>query len=156
MRKNSQQIREMLNAHGIKVTPQRIAVYAALEELGHASAEQITAKVHDTFPTVTVGTIYNVLECFSTKGVISKLNTSDNKMYFDVNIHDHHHLLCEETGEILDFGDRELTELVRAYYASHRMAGTGGFEVTDIRVQVIGNFRHNRSNHNRTTKIPTE
>lgn len=57
----------MLNAHGIKVTPQRIVVYAALEELGHASAEQITAKVHDTFPTVTVGTIYNVLECFPPK-----------------------------------------------------------------------------------------
>lgn len=154
MQKTSQEIREMLTAHSIKVTPQRIAVYAALAELGHATAERIAAKVHVSFPTVTVGTIYNVLECFSSNGVISKLNTSDNKMYFDINVHDHHHMLCEETGEILDFGDRELTELVRSYYASHRMTGTDGFEVKDIRVQVIGNFKHN--DNNQTTKTQTK
>lgn len=152
MLKASQEIREMLAAHGIKVTPQRIAVYAALAELGHAHAEQITAKVHDSFPTVTVGTIYNVLECFSSNGVISKLNTSDNKMYFDVNVYDHHHLLCEETGEILDFGDAELTEMVRSYYASHRTGCTEEFEVKDIRVQVIGNFKHNDNNQSTKTQ----
>lgn len=150
MQKNSHQIREILAAHGIKVTPQRIAVYAALAELGHAHAEQITAKVHDSFPTVTIGTIYNVLDCFSTNGVISKLNTSDNKMYFDVNVHDHHHLLCEDTGEIADFGDAELTEMVRSYYASHRMTGADGFEVKGIRVQVIGNFKHNNNQSTKT------
>lgn len=155
MKKSSQEIRDMLTGHGIKVTPQRIAVYTALSELGHASAEQITARVHDSFPTVTVGTIYNVLECFSSNGVISKLNTSDNKMYFDVSIHDHHHILCEETGEILDFGDTELTEIVRSYYAAHGAAGAEGFEVKDIRVQVIGNFKHN-SNNNQSTKTPTK
>ncbi len=155
MKKSSQEIRDMLTGHGIKVTPQRIAVYTALSELGHASAEQITARVHDSFPTVTVGTIYNVLECLSSNGVISKLNTSDNKMYFDVSIHDHHHILCEETGEILDFGDTELTEMVRSYYAAHSAAGAEGFEVKDIRVQVIGNFKHN-SNNNQSTKTPTK
>lgn len=155
MQKSSQEIREILSTHGIKVTPQRIAVYSALAELGHASAEQITAKVHDSFPTVTIGTIYNVLECFSTRGVISKLNTSDNKMYFDINVHDHHHLLCEETGEIMDFGDSELTELVRSYYASRGTGEADGFEVTDIRVQVIGNFKQN-SRNNQTTKTQSK
>ncbi len=143
MKKSSQEIRDMLTGHGIKVTPQRIAVYTALSELGHASAEQITARVHDSFPTVTVGTIYNVLECFLSNGVISKLNTSGNKMYFDVSIHDHHHIICEETGEIFDFGDTELTEMIRSYYATHGAAGAEGFEVKDIRVQVIGNFKRN-------------
>lgn len=139
--KSIDEIREMLSQRGIKVTPQRIAVYAALQTLGHASAEQITKAVHDTFPTVTVGTIYNVLECFSAHGIISRLNTSDNKMYFDINVHDHHHLLCEETGEITDFGDTELSELVRAYCATHKLPFGPKFEVKDIHVQIIGNYK---------------
>lgn len=146
--KNNQEIKELLNAHGIKVTPQRIAVYTALEKLGHASAEEITAQVHDSFPTVTVGTIYNVLDRFSKTGVISKLNTSDNKMYFDVNILDHHHILCEETGEIIDFGDSELTQLVRTYLASHPHSGAE-FEVNDIRVQIIGTFKQKTNSHHK-------
>lgn len=154
MQKTSQQIRELLSAQGIKVTPQRIAVYEALAELGHASAEQITARVHGSFPTVTIGTIYNVLECFSSKGVISKLNTSDNKMYFDISVHDHHHILCEETGEIVDFGDAELTEMIRSYYAKHKLECGEGFELSDIRVQLIGNFKH--SNNNQTTKTQSK
>ncbi|WP_274956775.1 Fur family transcriptional regulator [Millionella massiliensis] len=141
-RKSNQEIREILTSHGIKVTPQRIAVYTALEELEHANAEQISVKVHDQFPTVTVGTIYNTLDRLSSTGVISKLNTSDNKMYFDINVHDHHHLLCEETGEIVDFGDAELTELVRNYFATHPHSGPK-FEVNDIRIQIIGNFKQN-------------
>lgn len=153
MQKTSQQIRELLTGNGIKVTPQRIAVYTALAELGHASAEQIGAQVHDSFPTVTIGTIYNVLECFSVKGIISKLNTSDNKMYFDINVHDHHHILCEQTGEIVDFGDAELTDLIRSYYAAHRVKDHDDFELTDIRVQLIGNFKHD---NNQTTKIHTK
>lgn len=150
MHKTDQQIRELLSDRGIKVTPQRIAVYTALAELGHASAEQIAARVHDSFPTITIGTIYNVLECFSSKGVISKLNTSDNKMYFDISVHDHHHILCEETGEIVDFGDADLTELVRSYYAEHKTQACGDFELTDIRVQLIGNFKHNNNQSTKT------
>ncbi|HIW10170.1 MAG TPA: transcriptional repressor [Candidatus Rikenella faecigallinarum] len=140
MYKTSEEIRTLLNERGVKVTPQRMAVYAALQTLGHASAEQITKAVHDTFPTVTVGTIYNVLECFSSHGIISRLNTSDNKMYFDINVHDHHHLLCEDTGEIRDFGDQELSDLVRAYYATHKKPMGENFEVKDIRIQIIGNY----------------
>lgn len=142
MHKTNEEIRTLLNKQGIKITPQRMAVYAALQALGHASAEQITKAVHDTFPTVTVGTIYNVLECFSSRGIISRLNTSDNKMYFDIHTHDHHHLVCEETGEIHDFGDRELSDLVRAYYATHKKPMGENFEVKDIRIQIIGNFKH--------------
>lgn len=150
MPKTSQEIREILATSGIKVTPQRIAVYAALAELGHANAEQITARVHDTFPSVTIGTIYNVLECFSFNGVISKLNTSGNKMYFDISTHDHHHILCETTGEIVDFGDADLTELIRSYYQARQATNGEDFELTDIRVQLIGNFKHNTNNPTKT------
>lgn len=152
MRQASEEIRTTLASNGIKVTPQRIAVYKALSELGHAHAEQITARVHDTFPTVTIGTIYNVLECFSSHGIISKLNTSDNKMYFDISTHDHHHILCEETGEIMDFGDSDLTELIRYYYETRHTQDTD-FELSNIRVQLVGNFKHNQ---NQTTKIQSK
>lgn len=132
------EIKEKLSARGVKVTPQRMAVYKALSELEHASAEQIAARVHEQFPTVTTGTIYNVLDCFVENRIISRLNTSGNKMLFDVNVHDHHHLLCEETGEVKDFGDEELTDLVRLYFLARR--GKEDFQIKDIRVQFIGNF----------------
>lgn len=141
MQNTGHNIRTILASSGIRVTPQRIAIYTALSELGHATAEQITAKVHSSFPTVTIGTMYNVLACFLSVKLISKLNTSDNKMYFDINTHDHHHMQCEKTGQITDFGNAELTELIHSYYETNREKSHPNFELTDIRVQLIGNFK---------------
>lgn len=95
------------------------------------------SKVHVSFPSVTVGTIYNVLECFVGQGLIRKLHTGNNKMFFDISTHDHHHILCSQTGHIVDFGDDRLTRLIRDYFEQE---GVEHFELENIHVQLTGQY----------------
>lgn len=70
-----QEIKEIFHQKGLKTTPQRIAVYYALSELKHPCAEDVLKHVRETHPTVTTGTIYNVLDSLVKTGLITKVHT---------------------------------------------------------------------------------
>lgn len=129
--------KEILLGRGIKITPQRIAVYGTLSELGHACAEQIIDKVHQKSPTITVATIYNVLDCFVKGGVISMVNTAQNRMYFDITTDDHHHLLSTDSQRVDDFHDPKLDTMIRDYLSSIKI---DNFQLEGISIQLKGKF----------------
>lgn len=129
--------KEILLGRAIKITPQRIAVYTALDELGHACAEEIIDKVRQKSPTITVATIYNVLDCFVKGGVISMVNTAQNRMYFDITTDDHHHLLSVDSQRVADFHDPKLDSMIREYLASIKIRD---FELEGISIQLKGKF----------------
>lgn len=130
-------IRARLSAHGLKVTPQRIAVYRALQSLGHVCTEDVVAEVHKTAPHISVATIYNTLDSLLEHGLIARLNTSDNKKYYDVSTHPHAHLYSENDRRIADFEDPSLEAMLREYIARQPI---GGFGLSDIRIQLVGEF----------------
>ena len=114
-----------------------MAVYRAMRVLGHACAEEVAGEVRKTTPTTTVGTIYNALDCLVEHGLLAKIQTTDNKMYFDINTREHYHLYCEKTHRIEDFEDEGLARIIRAYLARNSVPG---FRVTGTRLQLTGTF----------------
>ncbi|MDD6209957.1 MAG: transcriptional repressor [Bacteroidales bacterium] len=132
-----QKIKKFFTEKKIKTTPQRIAVYQAMKTLKHACAEDVIEEVRKKNPTITVGTIYNVLECLAENRIIARILTGNNKMYFDINTKEHHHLYSEKTHRIEDFEDTGLTELIRRYMNSKKI---DGFKLEDIKVQLVGTF----------------
>lgn len=122
---------------GLKVTPQRLAVYRALQALGHAGADAVAAEVRRMHPTITTATIYNALDDLSSAGVISRLLTTGNRMLFDVNSHEHHHLYNRDESRIADLDDPRLTQLVHDYLAARPIEG---FSLENIKIQIIGTF----------------
>ena len=94
------EIIDMFKSKGIKATPQRVVVYKALMELKHPCAEEVIEQVRSKTPLVSVATVYNVLEFFFKSGLINKVLTGDNRMYFDVDVHEHHHLYCSNKHDI--------------------------------------------------------
>lgn len=137
---NIEDIIYLFQSKGIKATPQRIAVYEALLSLKHPSAETVLEKVKSISPTVTVATVYNTLDCLAKAGVIEKVLTMDNKMYFDTDLTRHYHLYSEETHEIRDFYDDELSELIKGFIRKKKIPG---FELKDVKIQLIGNIQDN-------------
>ena len=133
------EIIELFQSKGVKATPQRISVYEALLSLKHPSAEAVLERVRSILPTVTVATVYNTLDCFAKAGVIERVLTVDNKMYFDTNLSRHYHLYSEETHEIQDFYDNELSELIRTFIQNRKIPG---FELKDVKEQLIGNIEN--------------
>ena len=131
-------IKELFSKKSLKITLQRIAVYRAMRTLGHACVEEVIDEVRKTNPTITVSTIYNVLDCLAANHIISRILTGGNKMYFDVSTHEHHHLYSETDHRIKDFDDNGLSELIRGYMHAKKIEG---FDLKQVKVQLIGDFK---------------
>lgn len=126
-------IKDIIRDSGLKVTPQRIAVYQAMLQLGHASADMVVALVAETHPTLTVATVYNILDSFEQKGLLARLAGPDTKMYFDISTHQHCHLYCNDTQSYMDYKDPELEQMLNKYVTNTKIKG---YKTTSIDLNI--------------------
>jgi len=95
-------LRATLRARDMRVTPQRLAVHAALQELGrHSTAEEVLARVHGTVPGVSLPTVYAALELLADLGLATRLQAG-RAVRFDPRTQPHHHFVCTECGAVTD------------------------------------------------------
>ncbi|HEX7358618.1 MAG TPA: transcriptional repressor [Ignavibacteriaceae bacterium] len=127
-----------LRDSNLKVTPQRVAVLEALNNLkNHPTADKIKEYVVKNHPNIAVGTIYKTLETFVEKGLVKKVKTEKDVMRYDAILENHHHLYCEDTERIEDFFDEELDNIIENYFRKKKIPN---FKVKDIKLQIIGTF----------------
>ena len=89
---------------GLKVTPQRMAVYEALLETDqHPSAEMVFRRVRQVFPSISLDTVNRTLLTLSDMGVAFVVEGSGGAKRFDANIASHQHFRCVKCQRIIDF-----------------------------------------------------
>ena len=133
------QLKEKLVANNLKITPQRIAVLEAVNKLhNHPSTERIIAHIQKSHPHIAIGTVYKILETFAQKGIISKVNTSQEKMRYDAITQKHHHLYSITDDIIEDYFDEDLNVILEQYFEKKQIPG---FRIQDIRVEIRGDFQ---------------
>lgn len=89
---------------GLKVTPQRMAVYKALvETTEHPSAEVVFQRVRRTFPSISLDTVNRTLLTLSDMGAAFVVEGSGDAKRFDANLGSHQHFKCLKCKRILDF-----------------------------------------------------
>jgi Fur family peroxide stress response transcriptional regulator len=97
---------------GIKVTPQRIAIYRELASTDqHPSTETIYKKIKDYYPNISLTTVYRTLETFEKLGLISVVNVLYNAARYDANLTPHHHIVCTDCKKVEDVYDESLDDL---------------------------------------------
>jgi len=97
---------------GIKVTPQRIAIYKELASTDqHPSTETIYKKIKDYYPNISLTTVYRTLETFEKLGLISVVKVLYNAARYDANLDPHHHIVCTECKKVEDVYDESLNNL---------------------------------------------
>ena len=129
-----EEVRSCLNGHGLKATPQRMRVYEAMCALGHASADTVYHRLGGARGTMTLATVYNVLESMTEAGLLVQRPSFSNKMYFDINTDDHCHLYRKDSHEIMDFPDEILRRLVEAHV---RAQLPEGLSLDRVEIQVL-------------------
>ena len=89
---------------GLKVTPQRIAIYKELAKSDqHPSTEMIYNEIKDYYPNISLTTVYRTLETFEKLGLISVVNVLYNAARYDANLEPlHHHIVCIECKKVED------------------------------------------------------
>ena len=88
-----EEFRSMLHKHGLKATPQRLAVHGAMMELVHASADMVSEKIAaDGQAKITQASVYNILSQLAMCGIYRNRLSINNKMFFDVSNSKHLHM----------------------------------------------------------------
>ncbi len=97
----------------IKWTPQRLAILKYLDgNKAHPSAEDIYADLSKDFPTMSVATVYNVLEFLKRTGRVKEIHIDPEKRRFDPDTTAHHHAICVKCKKVFDiFEDIKIPEL---------------------------------------------
>ena len=88
---------------GLKVTHQRTAIYgmlASTEE--HPTPETVYSVIQSRLPSLSLATVYKVLDQFHRHGFLQKVSTENQVARYDANLAPHHHLVCEGCGQIQD------------------------------------------------------
>ena len=100
--KTVEELTALFRSAGRRVTPQRQAVFRALTDAGHHSAEDVYAVVSTEQPTISLRTVYQTLNDLSAMGELSALDLGTGATQFDPNLEPHHHLVCKVCGRIED------------------------------------------------------
>ena len=105
-------IRTRFKAQGLKVTPQRAAIYKALAETtSHPTAETLFQQVSQEYPMISPNTVYYTLSTLKSAGLVKEVNYWHDGARFDANVAPHHHLICLGCRAIFDIEDRTLNQL---------------------------------------------
>ena len=132
-----------LRERGLRVTPQRIAVFEAADMLqDHPTAEEISQFIRKKYPDIATGTVYKTLETLVEKDILKRVKTDSGLLRYDAVKETHHHIYCTHCDRIEDYYDSELTEMIYGYFEKHRIPD---FTVEDIKLQIVGKYTDKRN-----------
>jgi Fur family peroxide stress response transcriptional regulator len=133
---NYNHLQNILSEHELKTTHQRLVILEALmENPDHPKAEDIHAGLKKKNPTLSLGTIYRVLELFVNKGIAKKVSTDQKSQRYDANLRPHNHIFVTNTNEIIDYEDEALNKLIMDYFSQKHIQN---FNIEQIELQLNG------------------
>ena len=92
-----------LRDRGLRLTPQRELVLAAVRELGHATPEEVAEKVRLTHPGINLSTVYRNLETLENVGLVLHTHLGHGgATYHAAEELTHLHLVCGVCGSVGD------------------------------------------------------
>ena len=117
-----------LRKAGLKVTVPRKRILELLDEAGnkHVTADDIYRVLMQAGEDVGLATVYRVLNQFEAAGLVVKHNFEGGQAYYELDSGDHHdHMVCVETGAVVEFSNTEIERLQAEIAAEH------GYEIVD-------------------------
>jgi Fur family ferric uptake transcriptional regulator len=133
---------ERLRAQGLRLTPQRQQVLAAVAELDHATPEAIGARLREQAgpggAAPDTSTVYRTLELLERLGLVWHTHLGKGAPVYHASEHPHLHVVCASCGEISS-ADPALLEA-----AAERLAADLGFTLDVGHVALSGTCRRCR------------
>ena len=120
--------RKNLQAAGLKVTQPRLSIFRVLAQSSerHLSADDIDAQLIEDDNEIPLATIYRVLTQFEQAGLVTRHNFESGHSVFELDSGDHHdHMICVETGEVMEFVNEDIERLQK------EIAKSAGYELID-------------------------
>ena len=110
----SQHLVEVLRKEGLRYTSQRQAVWDEIKKSEeHRNAEDIYLQLKSNNHNVSRATVYRTIDVLVKNHMVRKMDLGDGRNLFEPRIDDEHHdhMICLDTGKIIEFFDEELENL---------------------------------------------
>ena len=114
MTKNTEFI-DKLRSSGLRPTKQRLKIcdvlfnkektfHFTINDLAKSISEQLNEKI-------SLATVYNTVHAFKDKGYLKEISINSDKSYFDTNTTSHHHFYDEDTNELIDCKNDDISQI---------------------------------------------
>lgn len=137
---NKEKYQSILKSNNLRVTPQRISILETFMSLNsHPSAEELSIHIKEKHPNISLATVYNTLESFVNKGILSRVKTDRGSMLYDAVTKNHHHIYDTNNSKIHDYHDKELDQLLKRYFKNKEI---DGLAIKEISLQILGTYNN--------------
>ena len=94
---------DLLRAHGLNVTAQRLALLRTISDFPHITADQATEEARKQLGSISRQSVYDTLNTLVEKGLARRIQPIDSPALFEDRVGDnHHHLVCRSCGVVVD------------------------------------------------------
>ena len=109
-----------LREQGLRLTPQRQLILKAVEELEHATPDEVLAHVRGQASAVNASTVYRTLEVLEELGLVRHTHLSDRApTYHSVSDHEHFHLVCRNCRAVVSVDPEVIAPLTARLQTDH-------------------------------------
>ena len=96
-------IEKKMRSKGLRITPQRFAVYAnLLNRTDHPTVEQILVDINADLPISSKAAVYSALTVLREVDLVREVLLEEGVTRYDANVQPHHHFYCRDCGQIQD------------------------------------------------------
>ena len=105
---------EILKSEGLRYTDQRQAIWDEIRNSNeHRDAEDIYLKLKERNVKVSRATVYRTIDVLVKNRLVRKMDVGDGRSLYEPRLDDEHHdhMICLDTGDIIEFYNKELEDL---------------------------------------------
>jgi Fur family transcriptional regulator, ferric uptake regulator len=114
------ELADRLRGSGYRLTPQRQLILGAVEQLGHATPDEVLAAVREQASAVNASTVYRTLEVLEELGLVRHTHLSDRApTYHSTRGPEHFHLVCRNCGRVRSVDPDVADALLEALRREH-------------------------------------
>ena len=134
----SDTIEQKCLAKGVKLTDQRKTIARVVSESkknygesDHPDVDELYKRVLKIDPKISIATVYRTVKLFEEAGILVKHDFKAGKARYEIS-DDHNHLIDINSGEIVEFVDKDIEELQR------KIAKKLGYNLVDHKLELYG------------------
>ena len=131
-------IEEKCQKNGVKLTDQRRIIARVISEskktYGESDPPDVDAlynRVSQIDSKISIATVYRTVKLFEEAGILTKHDFKSGKARYELN-DDHNHLIDINSGEIVEFVDKDIEELQK------KIAKKLGYNLVDHKLELYG------------------
>ncbi len=104
-------LKNVFEKEGLRLTNQRISIWNHIQKSKkHMDVEEIFLSIRKNDKNVSRATIYRTLDVFVKNKLLRKMNIGDGYSLYETKLENEHHdhMICEDTGKIIEFYNEEI------------------------------------------------